>query len=76
MPDPDALEAAVRDHYAAAAKAAPRCCGGSVLDPSEVDVFGASRYEKGDLGRGEAGPLRPRGWRLRVVVDRPLATAP
>lgn len=50
MPDPDALEAAVRDHYAAAAKAAPRCCGGSVLDPSEVDVFGASRYEEGDLG--------------------------
>ncbi len=27
-------------------------------------------------GTVEAGPLRPRGWRLRVVVDRPLATAP
>ncbi len=27
-------------------------------------------------GLVEAGPLRPRGWRLLVVVDPPLATAP
>ncbi|MDA8038243.1 MAG: arsenite methyltransferase [Actinomycetota bacterium] len=50
MPDPNAVEAAVRDHYAAAAKAAPSCCGGSVVDASEIEVFGASRYEEGDLG--------------------------
>ena len=50
MPDPGAVEAAVREHYAAAAKAAPSCCGGSVVDPSEVEVFGASRYEKDDVG--------------------------
>lgn len=50
MPDRELIEAAVRHHYAAAAKAAPSCCGGSVVDPSEVEVFGASRYEEGDLG--------------------------
>ena len=50
MPDPGAVEAAIREHYAAAAKAAPSCCGGSVVDPSEVEVFGASCYEKDDVG--------------------------
>ena len=50
MPDPAAVEAAVREHYAAAAKAAPSCCGGSVVDPSEVEVFGASCYEQDDVG--------------------------
>ncbi|MGH8996867.1 MAG: methyltransferase domain-containing protein, partial [Acidimicrobiales bacterium] len=53
MPDAEGVEAAVRQHYAAAALAAPACCGpqgGSVVDPSEVDVFGASQYAQAELG--------------------------
>ena len=47
MPDPDALQAAVRDHYAAAAG----CCtpGGSVVDSAEAELFGQARYDPSEL---------------------------
>ena len=50
MPDPEAVEAAVRDHYAAAAVAAA-CCGpgGSVVDPTDAEVFGSARYDPSEL---------------------------
>lgn len=50
MPDRDVVEAAVRDHYAAAAVAAG--CGGeggSVVDPAEAEVFGQARYDVSEL---------------------------
>ena len=50
MPDDSTVEAAVREHYAAAAVAASACCPGeSVVDPAEAGVFGASRYDAGDV---------------------------
>ena len=50
MPDPDAVEAAVRDHYAAAAVAAGCCeAGGSVVDAAEAEVFGQARYDPSEL---------------------------
>ena len=50
MPDRDAVESAVRDHYAAAARAAS-CCGpgSSVVDPAEAEVFGQARYAAAEL---------------------------
>ena len=50
MPEEGAIEAAVREHYAAAAVAAGSCCAGeSVVDAAEAEVFGASRYDAGDV---------------------------
>ena len=51
MPDAQEIEAAVRERYAAAAKAASRCCapGDSVVDPAEAEVFGRVRYDAAAL---------------------------
>lgn len=51
MPDPKDIEAAVREHYAAAAVAAAGCCGpgASVADPAGAGVFGACRYDQAGL---------------------------
>ena len=50
MPDADAVEAAVRDHYAAAARTASTCCSvPETFGPDGAVVYGAARYDDTDL---------------------------
>ena len=50
MPDADAIETAVRDHYAAAARTASACCSvPETFGPSGAAVYGAARYSDTDL---------------------------
>ena len=51
MPDADAIQEAVREHYAAAARTAGGCCGPgqTVVGPDEADVFGRACYDPTEL---------------------------
>ena len=50
MPDSDAVEAAVRNHYAAAARNASACCSvPATFGPDGAAVYGAARYDDADL---------------------------
>jgi SAM-dependent methyltransferase len=50
MPDPIEIEDAVRRHYAEAAKTASACCPvPEGFGPDGPEVYGAARYEAGDL---------------------------
>ena len=71
MPDEQTIETAVREHYAAAATAAS-CCGAgeSVVSPAEADVFGARRYDAGDV----AG-LPPEAVAASIGCANPVAMA-
>ena len=50
MPDADAIEHAVRERYAAAARTASSCCSASEdFGGLDADVYGAARYDASDL---------------------------
>ena len=72
MPDVEAIEDAVREHYAAAARTASSCCGpgGSVVDPGEADVFGRVIYDPAEL---EALP--PEAVAASIGCANPVALA-
>ena len=50
MPEPDAIEAAIRRRYAASARAAAECCSiAETFEQGPAGVYGASRYDSRDI---------------------------